>query len=395
MNLRINPTRTFKMNFDAYNTEGVRFIVNQGGTRSGKSYAIMQILIIAAIEKKRTINVLRSSATSHDDTSVIDFNDIMESLGIYDEDAYHKTKRTYTFANGSTINFISPEKKLKGRYSDIIYMNEADELSETNYIDLNVRLQGDKKIFIDYNPSDNESWIYNLIDRESAKDRNKLVFIKSTYKDNRFLDEDQIKEIEELIEISEEWYKSYALGERPIAETRIYRHFQRINEVEGELVAYGLDFGSSHATALVSMYLKDNRYYFNEEVHQAGMITKDLLSLMNQYGISKTIKIYADGSRPEAIEEIRRAGYKIEAASKEPHSVKAGINEMKSNFIYLTESSKNIWKEYKQYSWRSTGTIIHDEPVKLYDDGLDAMRYALYTYKKKGSITGKLKVYKI
>ena len=390
MELRISkPTNTFKMNWNAFTQSDVRFIVNQGGTRSGKSYAIMQILVICAIEKKRIINVLRSSATSHDDTSVIDFVDIMETLGIYNEDSYNKTKRTYTFENGSTINFISPEKKLKGRHSDIVYMNEADELSLTNYVDINVRLQGDKKIFIDYNPSDNENWIYDLIDRESSKDRDKLIFIKSTYKDNRYLDEDQVKEIEELMDISEEWYKSYALGERPVAQSRIYRHFRKVNEVQGKLVCYGLDCGMGHPTALVSMYEDDNKYYFNLEFFGPDKTAPDLVKIMNELGIDKTIKIYSD-HQPYVTEELKRAGYKVENADKQ--DVLAGINCVKSNFIFITESSKPLWSEYKTYSWKIINDSITDIPVKINDDAIDALRYALYTYKKKGKLTGKLRI---
>jgi phage terminase large subunit len=384
MTLDINGTNVFKRNYKAFNNSLVRFIINQGGTRSGKSYAIMQILIIKALEKKRTINVIRSSTSSLQDTAIDDMKNILLSLELFIESNYNKTTSKYRFDNGSTINYLSPEKGLKGRKCDIAYLNEADSLSQADFIDINVRMEGDMKLFIDFNPSDTEHWIYDLIAREQTK----VAFIKSTYKDNIYLRPEQVEEIENLCNVDEEYYKSYALGERPVSNSRVYRHFNKCVEVYGDLICYGLDCGMGHPTALVSMYREDNKYYFNEEIYRTQLTAEDLVVLMNELSISKDVKIYSD-HQPYVTEPLRRAGFKVENANKD---FRAGINTVKSSQIFITNHSKGIWTEYKQYSWKTKGTIISDEIIKLHDDALDALRYAIHTNRERSKVTP-IKVY--
>ena len=114
------------------------------------------------------------------------------------------------------------------------------------------------------------------------------------------------------------------------------------------------------------------------------MTISDLIVKMNSIlNDSERFKpIYCDYARPEAIEELKRAGFNAIPAYK---AVKAGIDYVKSKEIYLNDNAGNTWKEVKLYSWKTYKDTITDEPVKLYDDGLDAIRYALYTGKKTGS----------
>ena len=144
-----------------------------------------------------------------------DFFDIMESLDIYDQNLHHKTENTYRFTNGSIVEFFSVDdaQKLRGRKRDIVFANEANELSFEEFQQLNMRTT--KKFILDFNPSDNYSWIYDL------KNKNNSILIKSTYKDNPFLEDTIIKEIENLINVDEGYYRIYALGEQAILKSAI------------------------------------------------------------------------------------------------------------------------------------------------------------------------------
>jgi phage terminase large subunit len=375
--LNIKHTEVFSWNYEALNDNDIRFVVNQGGSRSSKTYSLCQMVIVYCLTNPgKLVSIVRKSFPSLRSSVLRDFIEVMRDLGLYKLSEHHKTENMYNFYNGSSIEFFSvdDEQKLRGRKRHVLWCNEANELSFEEFNQLNMRTT-DKLIF-DFNPSDNESWLYDLINRSETK------FIKSTYKDNPFLADDIIKEIENLISVDENYYKIYALGEKPIPTTRIYTHFNQydINPLDVIDTVYGLDFGYNHPSVLIKVHITDEGYYCEEIIYKQFLTSGDLVSLFNQYGIDKQKYIYADYSRPEIITDLRRAGYNIKEANKE---VKAGINTVKSNKIWIHKASTNTLKEYKMYSWKTNKDQILDEPIKLNDDSMDALRYAIHSHQKK------------
>ncbi len=384
MNLDINATPVFEMNWDAL-SGGYRYLVNQGGSRSSKSYSLLQLIITLCLQQKISASIVRQSFPSLRASIMRDFFEILKEMNLYTESQHHKTEHTYFFKNGSSVEFFATdsEQKIRGRKRDILYCNEANELSFEVFNQLVLRTTG--QVFIDFNPSDTEHWIYNLL-----KDENKTILIKSTYKHNPFLSKEQVEYIENLINVDENYYKIYALGERPIATTRVYSHFkQYIDEPEYTDWCYGLDFGYTHASALVKVMYVGSKIYIKELLYMSKQTSGDLVNSIRQI-INDNKPIYCDYARPEIIEDLKRAGFNVKEAVKD---VKAGINMVKSSEIYVYHESTNLLKEYKLYSWKSKGDIIYDEPIKLNDDLMDAMRYGIYTHKKKKGSSEFLKFY--
>lgn len=373
MELQINHTRVFSRNLKQYES-GKRFIINQGGSRSSKTYSIIQLLIFLAITDKVSISIVRKSFPALRGSVLRDFIEIMNELNLYDVSNHNKTEQVYTFDNGSTIEFFSVDaaQKVRGRKRDVCYCNEANELEFDDFQQLSLRTT--KCLFMDFNPSDNEHWLYELL-----KD-GRSVLIKSNYKDNIYLGKSQVEEIENLINIDENYYKIYALGERPIPHTRIYTHFQQYDSVDLDDWCYGIDFGYNHPTALLKVGFKDDIVYVDELIYKSNLTSQDLIKMMKEMDIDRKKYIYADYARPEIIEDMRRSGYNMKEANKE---VKAGIMSVKMKQIYIQKSSVNVWKEYKTYSWKTNKEQILDEPVKIYDDAMDALRYAIHTSRKK------------
>jgi phage terminase large subunit len=101
---------------------------------------------------------------------------------------------------------------------------------------------------------------------------------------------------------------------------------------------------------------------------------------MDELKISKSKDIICDTARPEIIEDLRRKGYNAKNAIK---NVKEGIDSVKSTEIFIQKESLNILKEIAAYKWKSNGDLVLDEPVKVYDDAMDAMRYAIHYWKSK------------
>lgn len=371
----IKHTVVFSKNLKAFE-DGKRFIVNQGGSRSSKTYSIVQMLIYLCLVSDRIqISVVRKSFPSLRGSVMRDFIEIMNVLNLYDVNNHNKTEQVYTFVNGSTIEFFSIDtaQKVRGRKRDICYCNEANELEFDDFQQLSLRTG--KSLILDFNPSDNEHWIYDLL-----KDT-RSTLIKSTYLDNTFLGKDIIEEIENLINVDENYYKIYALGERPIPHSRIYTHFNQVETIPiVDDYCYGIDFGYNHPTVLVKVSTRDKELYVEECLYKSKLTSQDIIREMELLNIDKNKYIYADYARPEIIEDLRRAGYNMREAVKD---VKDGIMSVKMHKVSIHIDSINIWREFKQYSWKTNGDRILDEPVKIYDDAMDAIRYAIYSSQKK------------
>jgi len=207
--------------------------------------------------------------------------------------------------------------------------------------------------------------------------------IRSTYKDNKFTDEDYIKMLESLKEKNPDLYKVWTLGEWGVKLELIYVPFEKLNEYPKEFdeTIYGLDFGYNHPTVLQEINLKDAEYFFNQKLYESKLTNTKLIERLEKLIPNKNNPIYADCAEPARIEEISKAGFNIFPAIK---SVKDGIDFLKSKKIYSNYENTETNEEVNVYSWKKdkNGDLL-DEPVKFFDDGLDALRYGIYTHGQK------------
>jgi phage terminase large subunit len=374
--LAIRHTRVFSKNLQALEDPHLRFVINQGGSRSSKTYSLCQLVIFYCLQNEnKIVSIVRKSFPALRGSVMRDFFDIMNELGIYDESYHNKTENVYGFPNGSRVEFFSIDdaQKVRGRKRDLLWANESNELSVEDFTQLKLRTVD--KMFFDFNPSDDEHWLYDVIDQENS------ILIHSTYKDNVFLGAAQVKDIEDLIQIDQSYYNIYALGLPSKSQHTIYTHQKPyIEELQRyDRVIYGLDFGFKHPTALIKCQFKEDMVFVKETIYESHLTSEDLVSLMKKMNISRSDLIVADYARPEMIEEIARAGYNIVNANK---NVAEGIDAVKRSKLFYHEDSQNIKKEFRNYKWKEIGGRLMDEPVKLWDDAMDAIRYAVLYHKK-------------
>lgn len=378
--LELKHTKVFSKNYEAFNNPDIRFLVNQGGSRSSKTYSIIQLIILYCLTTPgKMVSIIRKTFPTLRGTVMRDFFEVMEDLDLYEEKNHHKTEQLYTFPNGSQVEFFGADngQKLRGRKRDVLYINESNELNFEEFIQLNMRTTD--KIICDFNPSDNFHFLYDLIAKPEA------ILIHSTYKDNPFLGDAQIKEIEDLIQYDESYYRIYALGEKGTGKTTIYTHhkyYEHLPEIKETY--YGLDFGFNHPTALIEINVIENTCYAKEIIYKDRLTSADLVRLLEELDISKKKEIICDYARPEIIEDLRRKGYNAKNAIKD---VKDGIDSVKSSGLFIHKESINLLKEISAYKWKVNGDIVLDEPVKVYDDAMDAMRYAIHYWKSKNKKT--------
>lgn len=369
MAMEIKATNIFQRNYQALSNSDVRFIINQGGSRSSKTYSLCQLIIVYCLQNpNKVVSIVRKTFPALRATVMRDFFEIMKDLNIYEKTNHNMSENIYKFANGSIVEFFSvdDEQKIRGRKRDIGWCNEANELWFDDFQQLNMRTE--QKLIFDYNPSDSVSWLYELPQDES-------VLIKSTYKDNPFLPESIKRQIEDLKRTDEAQYQIYALGEKAISRTNIYNTWEFLSEKPMRFKNYvmGLDFGYNHPTALMRVYWCDNDIYIEPVIYESYLTTSELIEKFKTLGINQTDDILADYSRPEIIAEMQNAGYNVNNANK---VVKQGIDYVKSFKVYAKDD-KRIIREYENYKYKKVGDMITDEPIKMFDDAMDAVRYAV------------------
>ena len=351
------------------NVPKYRIVGLQGSARSGKTYSVLQYLISLAYKYHiGIISICRESYNALKATAMRDFFDILTEAGMYNEDNYHRTDHTYTI-NGNVFEFFGLDSpgKVQGRKRDILFVNEIMETDERIYRQLVIRTTG--KIIFDYNPTQIEHWVYNEIARDDS------TMLISTYLDNPHLNAETIAEIEHLKLADPDLWRIYGEGLPATVRNQVYNHWIKQGYQQTGDACYGLDFGFQHPSALVEVGYVGDSVQWHEIIYQSGLTIPDLIRLMNEKRVNKSIMIHADGARPEAIEDIKRAGYRIKAVDKYPGSVKEQIIKVKSKPLIITSDSVNLLREVKSYKWSDNKP---DEPIKAFDDGMDAARYGTH-----------------
>jgi phage terminase large subunit len=364
----LKSTIVFERNYDALYNNEARFIINEGGSRSSKTYSLCQLIMVYCLQNpQKVVSIIRKTFPALRATAMRDFLEVLKEAGIYDKSSHNMSEHIYTFPNGSIVEFFSvdDEQKIRGRKRHVAWCNEANELFLDDFTQLNMRTE--QKLIFDYNPSDSTSWLYELPKDES-------VLIKSTYRDNPFLPDSIKRQIEDLKRTDEALYQIYALGEHAISKANIYSNWTFLPHRPARFTqfVYGLDFGYNHPTALMRIYWHEKDIFIEPVIYESYLTTSNLIDRMASLDVEKETEIIADYARPEIIAEMNNAGYNVLNANK---VVKKGIDNIKTFGVFAL-ADKNLEKEYQNYKWKKIGDTITDEPVKLFDDAMDAVRYA-------------------
>ena len=370
----LKSTIVFEKNYDALYNQEARFIINEGGSRSSKTYSLCQLLMVYCLQNpNKVVSIIRKTFPALRATAMRDFLEVLKEAGIYEKTSHNMSEHIYTFPNGSIVEFFSvdDEQKIRGRKRHVAWCNESNELFLDDFTQLNMRTE--QKLIFDYNPSDSNSWLYELPKDES-------ILIKSTYRDNPFLPDTIKRQIEDLKRTDEALYQIYALGEHAISKSNIYSNWTFLPHRPARFTQFvmGLDFGYNHPTALMRVYWHEKDIFIEPVIYESYLTTSNLIDRMASLDVEKETEIIADYARPEIIAEMNNAGYNVRNANK---VVKKGIDNIKT-FGVFAMNDKHLEKEYQNYKWKKIGDQITDEPVKLFDDAMDAVRYAT-TYIKE------------
>ncbi len=373
-----------------------RVRIVQGGTSAGKTYGILPLLIDQAARiPMLEISVVSESIPHLRKGALKDFLKIMRTTGRYIDDHYNRTLLTYTFSNGSYMEFFSAdqEDKVRGPRRNVLYINECNNVSFETYHQLAIRT--DMEVWLDFNPA-SEFWVHT----EVAKDSDAELLVL-TYKDNEALGYAIVREIEKAVAKAyhdpfleppelfdpdnvknfywHNWWKVYGLGLLGSLEGTVFTNWTQIDGIPpgAQLLGYAIDFGFTHDPAtLVAAYRYDRQTIWDEMVYRNGLTNQDLANEMKALGVGKRDFVVADSAEPKSIEEINRYGFSVHPADKGKDSVNFGIDVMQQEDFLVTKRSVNMIRELRQYMWAKDkmGKLIN-KPVDANNHCIDPMRY--------------------
>jgi phage terminase large subunit len=358
-----------------YHTDA-HVVINQGGTSSGKTFSIMQVLFCLAYENPKQVITIAGQDIPNLKAGVL-----RDALKIYSDSeqltnsikSYNKSDRIFEFSNGTIMEFKSYDdaQDAKSGKRDYLFVNEANGINWNIYNELALRTK--KRIYIDYNPNSG-FWVHdNLLGTPGVQ------LIISDHRHNPFLEQNVRNKIESLKDADIELWKVYARGLTGKITGLILNNWHVCEQIPAgaKLIAAGLDFGfTNDQTGCIEVYAQNGELWIDELLYETGLTNPDISKRLIEAGLSKSTEIVADSAEPKSIEELKRLGWRVAPAKKGADSVKLSIDILKRYKLNITRGSVNLRHELGCYKWkvdRSGRTL--NEPVDRWNHLIDPLRY--------------------
>lgn len=384
------PVEAFNNVYIPYLDDTNRYNIFYGGAGSGKSVFVTQRLIKRHLENgRRNTLVVRDVAKSNRNTT---FAEIQSTISDWDCQRLFKIRESdmhITCLNGSEIIFagLDDVEKLKsikfknGILTDI-WIEEASEINENDFENLDLRLRGISdipfQITLTFNPISALSWVKKYFFDTKLDD---CSILKTTYKDNRFCDEKYKAKLESLKDKNKTLYEIYALGNWGVLGNLIYSNyeiwdFEKVLDFEDSTFYNGLDWGFNDPAAGVKMDFYDDEIYIIDELYRTQLTDEELMTEAEKLWNKKQDRIVADSSEPKSIKKWSNDGWMIKGAMKGKDSVMFGIKWIRNHKINIHPRCVYSKNEIQSYCFREDkdGNVLNI-PVDFNNHLMDAKRY--------------------
>lgn len=371
-------------------SNGFTTISEQGSSRSGKTYNTLLWLIGFVVNNPLfvyKVSVVRATLPALKGSVLEDFKAILKRMNRWKEQSFNKTDLIYTFDNGSTFEFFSSdnEQKLRGRKRDILFVNEANEITQIMWQQLKMRTT--MFAIIDYNPSfSDDHWICSVNQEE------KTHHFITTFEDNiQNLEQPVIDEIKSLKYKNPTLWQIYGEGKQAIVDGLVFPNFETIADIPAQIdkTFIGIDYGyTNDPTAIVEVGIEGENIYIREIAYQTHLMTNEIAQILKKQGK----KVISESADPRMIDELARDGVNIVPVQKYKGSIEAGIAKMQTMKIHVTKDSTNVIKEFKNYTYEKNrdGKYLNT-PIDMFNHAIDATRYVILTTvmtRKVGGVRG-------
>lgn len=388
---KINPN--LKVLNKSFIIDNKRGVVLEGSSRSGKTWSIIDFLIkyTARNESGLTINIIRETYNSFKTTLYEDFKRRLPQFGINNQFT-DGIKEIQSFdLLGSKINLIGADKPSKylGAGSDIFWINEAIHVQKEIFDQAEMRCR--KFWILDYNPSFEESWIYNSVTTREDVNYFQSTFLNnpfiSIHEKNKILSYDPANPINIKNGTADEYmWKVYGLGLRASPKGVIFKYWSEYDQLPDDLDFYTVfivDWGGNDPTVLgeLNVNKKLRHCYVKQHVYQSDILNRDFIN-KNLEVNPRNHETICDSARKDKILELVMAGINAFGATKGEGSILDGIDIMKQYKLFIHKDSHETKKEFNSYSWaidKLSGKCLN-VPEDKNNHMIDAIRYGLRYY---------------
>ena len=372
MKVEINGGQILKRTKAALD-DGCKIIIHKGGTGSGKTYDIIQLLIITALRERGKIITVVSESKPHLDIGAIRIlKTVLKTHSLWRDADYNISTSRWTATTGTIIEFFSADRidKALGARRDWLFGNEINSLKLEVWDELARRSE---YVLGDFNPT-SQFWLERWFDNY---DHTRVI--TSNYLDNPYLSDTERERIEKRASRDANFRRIHIDCEYGVYEGLVFPEWQQCDELPEGPTRFGLDFGyTNDPTALVRVVTTADAIYADELIYRTGMLNRDIAGMMHQIGIRRNYdEIIADSAEPKSIDELRLAGYNVKPAVKGADSINAGIDRIKAKNLYVTRRSVNLIRELRNYAWVIDKMGIQtNKPMDMFNHCIDALRYA-------------------
>lgn len=392
MNIYVNDA------YIPYLNDTTRTQIFFGGSSSGKSFFLAQRVVMDVLKGhnylivRNVANTIKRSVYNQIVKTIIDFN-LSEVFQMSKSEMVITCKR-----NNRQILFggLDDPEKLKsitpidGVITDI-WIEEATETAREAYKQLTKRLRGatpdgiGKRVIFSFNPILQTHWVYqeffwNWDDSKNLYKSDDLLILKTTYKDNKFLTDEDIYALEH--ETDPYFYNVYTLGNWGVLGKVIFKNW-RTEDLSDVIPSFdniynGIDFGVTDPNAFIRVHVNEGQkqiFVFNEYKKSNTLIDELAEELNNR--ISKDEFIVGDPQGAQAILELNNRGITVIPAKKGPNSINDGISWLKEYEIIIDIHCQEFKNEIQSYHWQEDklGNAL-PKPVDKDNHLIDALRYA-------------------
>lgn len=371
----MNVTHTFEKLLAAFTDPRIRGVASKGGTRSGKTWGILQLLHLLALNNPSPLVISCVAATLPmvKRGMVRDFRLMLANEGQWDENAYNKTEGCYQYSNGTVIEFFGVDNasKVHGSARDILFVNEAQGIPREIFRQLDIRTR--KKVIIDFNPV-RKFW------GESDFVGDQYITVHSTYKDNPYLSKEQVGAIEKNMNDAN-WWRVYGEGLTGGVEGNVYPEYEVIEDMPETFTGrcLGLDFGFvNDPTAIVDIRFQGWDLYVDLLCYETGLLNASIADYLTSNMLHRLITV-CDNAEQKSIVELQQRRIKAIPCVKGRGSVAGGIAQVKQFKLHITKRSVKLLDELDNYKWikdEATDTYTN-EAIDAWNHALDAMRYGV------------------
>lgn len=371
----MNVTYVFEKMLSAFVNPRIRGIASKGGTRSSKTWSVLQLLHLTCVnsEKPLVISCVAATLPMVKRGMVRDFKQMLITENEWDENAFNKSECTYSYPNGCIIEFFGVDNasKVHGSARDILFVNEAQTIPREIFRQLDIRTR--KKVIIDFNPV-RKFWG----ETEFVGDR--YLTIHSTYKDNPYLSKEQIGAIEKN-KGDANWWRIYGEGETGGVEGNVYPSYEVIEDMPETFTGrcLGLDFGFvNDPTAIVDIRFQGWDLYVDLLCYETGLLNASIADYLTSNMLHRLITV-CDNAEQKSIVELQQRRIKAIPCVKGRGSVAGGIAQVKQFKLHVTKRSVKLLDELDNYKFikdEATDTYTN-ETIDAWNHALDALRYGV------------------